>query len=253
MSEANPWFPGYKSNPHALVRLFCFPYAGGGASIYHTWQRRLQRSVEVRPVQLPGREGRLAEKPFHRLPALVEALSGLLSGYLDKPFALFGHSMGAMVSFELARRLRREYGVQPSCLFVSARSAPQLPPRPTEETYALPEQEFIEELRRLNGTPQAVFEHAELLRMILPLLRADFELSQTYRYEEGPPLDCPIVAFGGLQDQTTREDLSGWSEQTTGPFALRMLLGDHFFLHTSQDLLLQSIARDLAEQAQASF
>lgn len=202
-------------------------------------------SVEFCAVELPGHGRRLGEEPFRRVGPLVEAAAEALRPHLDRPFCLFGHSLGAKCGFELARLLRDERGPEPARLFVSGCPAPQLPhTRPP--TYGLPDPEFVEELRRLNGTPSEVLEHAELLQLMLPILRADFEAVQTYEYRERPPLSCPVSAFGGLGDEdASREDLEAWREQTTASFELRMLPGDHFFLHASQPLLLQAISRDL--------
>jgi medium-chain acyl-[acyl-carrier-protein] hydrolase len=165
---------------------------------------------------------------------------------LATPFAFFGHSMGAMISFELARRLRREHDREPIHLFVSGRRAPQLPI--TEPpTYNLPEPQLIEDLRRLNGTPRAVLENPELLQLVLPLLRTDFEVCQTYTYTPQAPLSCPITVFGGLQDtEAPRESLAAWREQTTSSFTLRMFPGDHFFLHTTQHDMLRIIYEQLS-------
>ena len=203
--------------------------------------------VEVCPLQLPGRERRLPEKAFTRMEPLVEAIASAILPYLDKPFAFFGHSMGGIIGFELARRLRGEYGLKPEQLFVSGRRAPQIPStKPV--TYNLPEDELIEELRRLNGTPKEVLEHPELLSLLLPVLRADFEVIQTYQYIEGPPLDCPISAFGGLEDADVgRDKLEGWREQTTAAFALRILPGDHFFLHSSRATLLRILSQEIGQ------
>jgi medium-chain acyl-[acyl-carrier-protein] hydrolase len=185
------------------------------------------------------------EPPFKSVPVLVEAMLPALLPHFDKPFAFFGHSMGAMISFELARRLRKETGREPLKLFVSGQRAPQLP-RTSDITYNLPEPEFLEELRRLNGTPREVLEHPELMSLLLSLLRTDFELVQTYDYQPGEPLNCPIAAFGGVQDEDIpRSDLDAWREQTTSSFTLQMFPGDHFFLHSSQALLLQRLSEHL--------
>jgi medium-chain acyl-[acyl-carrier-protein] hydrolase len=238
-----------RANPQARMRLFCFPYAGGRDLIFRGWQEELPSFVEVCPVELPGRGRRLREAPFTRLTALVEDLGRDIVPYLDKPFAFFGHSMGAMISFELAQLLRREQGMTPAHLFVSGRRAPHVPEQ-SPTTYNLPEPEFLEELRRLNGTPREVLEHAELIQLTLPLLRADFEVVQTYDYKPLPPLSCPLTAFGGLQDvEVRREYLEAWRECTTGPFTLRMMPGDHFFLHTTRRLLLQVLAQQLQQTA----
>src|SRR5882724_6229499 len=204
-TNRNSWVGSPKPNGQSRLRLFCFPYAGGNSTIYRSWPDRLPPSIDVWPVHLPGRGGRLHEPAYTQLMPLVEAAAEALLPYLDKPFAFFGHSMGAMISFELSRLLRRRRAPQPLHLSVSGRQAPQVkdwdPP-----TYNLPEPEFVEELRRLNGTPKGVLEHPELMQLMIPLLRADFEVCQTYSYTPEVPLDCPVTAFGGLNDQdVTRE------------------------------------------------
>lgn len=181
------------------------------------------------------------------LPDILRELSRSIRPYLDLPFAFFGHSMGALLSFEFARLLRKEQGIRPAHLFVSGCRALQLH-NPDRPTYNLPEPEFIEELRRLGGTPAEVLEHPELLGLILPLLRADFEVCQTYRYTPALPLDCPITAFGGTEDQTGREELEAWREQTIAYFALRMFPGDHFFLHGAESKILEIIAQKLSPE-----
>jgi medium-chain acyl-[acyl-carrier-protein] hydrolase len=245
-TTAKPWFRYWLHRPHARVRLFCFPYAGGGASIFQKWSGLLPQDIEVCPIQLPGREERLAETPFFTLPSLLDTLVPLLLPYLDVPYAFFGHSMGTLISFELARMLSRiEYSLLPVHLFVSGHTAPQLPD-PDPPTYHLPEQDFVEELRRLKGTPEEVLKNEELLHMLLPLLRADFALCQTYSYAHEKSLACPISAFGGLHDQdVSREALGAWREQTSGQFKMRLFQGDHFFLHKEWGSLLRALSLDL--------
>jgi medium-chain acyl-[acyl-carrier-protein] hydrolase len=239
------WIAFRKPNPRARLRLFCLPYAGIGASIFRTWSDGLPADVEVCPVQYPGRGTRLMETPFTQLSPLVQALAQALVPLLDKPFALFGHSLGALVGFELARELRRQSGVQPVRLFASADRSPQIP-RQDLPVHALPEGEFLAQLRRLNGTPGKVLEHEELMRIMLPILRADFAVYETYAYSAEPPLECFISSFGGLQDRkVSRSDLEAWRDQTSASFSLRMFPGDHFFLNTNQPLLLQVISHDL--------
>lgn len=189
------------------------------------------------------------EPPFTRLEPLIQALAHALLPSLTKPFAFFGHSMGGLVSFELVRILRKEYDLSPVHLFVSGHRAPQVPD-PDPPIHALPEAAFLEELRRLNGTPEAVLQNAELMQLLLPTLRADFAVIETYIYAPDPPLDCPITAFGGLQDQEAScDDLEAWREQTNAAFSLQMLRGDHFFLHSAQPLLLQFLSRKLHQIA----
>jgi len=239
------WIAFRKPNPQACLRLFCFPNAGTGASIFRTWSRGLPADVEVCPVQLPGRGTRLIETPFTQLTPLVQALAQALVPLLDKPFAFFGHSLGALVGFELARQLRRQSGVRPVRLFISADRAPQIPhqDRPIHE---LPEGELLVELRRLNGIPGKVLEDVELMQIMLPVLRADLAVYETYVYSTEPPLNCPISTFGGLQDhRVSRGDLEAWRDQTSVSFSLRMFPGDHFFWHTTQPLLLQVLSQEL--------
>jgi medium-chain acyl-[acyl-carrier-protein] hydrolase len=250
--RATPWFTSQRPNPRARLRLFCFPYAGGGAAIYRLWPQSLPSEVEVSVAQLPGRGTRLREQPFTGLDALVRAAAEAIAPSLDRPFALFGHSMGAMIGFELARRLREQGGPQPERLFVSGRPAPHLPDH-DHFTYNLPEAELRRELLRLNGTPREVLEHPELMELMLPLLRADFSVVETYVYRPGEPLGCPITAFGGLRDaEVSPEQLEAWREQTVGEFSLRMLPGGHFFLNDTQaqPLLLGALSRDLHQLLQ---
>ncbi len=239
------WVICPKPNSQAKLRLFCFHYAGGGASSFRNWSDNLPLSVEVCSVELPGRGFRLMEAAFTSLDPLVQAIADALIPRLDKPFAFFGHSMGGLVSFELTRLLRSKYNLNPVHLFVSARRAPQLP-NPEPSIHNLPEHEFLDELRELGGTPQEVLENVELMQLLLPTLRADFTVIETYAYTAEPPLDCPIATFGGLQDREVSYDqLNAWQEQTNAAFSLHMLPGNHFFLHSAQSLLLKLLSQDL--------
>ncbi|MDM9379441.1 thioesterase II family protein [Chlorogloeopsis sp. ULAP01] len=241
----NSWVTYPKLNPQASVRLFCFPYAGGSSLIFRTWSDSLPKTVEVCPIELPGRGTQMRTAPFPRLEPLVGAIAPALIPHLNKPFAFFGHSMGAIVSFELARLLRKQYDTEPIHLFISGRRAPQILD-PDPPIHALDEPAFKEELRRLNGTSETILENSELMQLLSPILRADFAVLETYVYTAEPPLDCPITAFGGLQDHKVNcEQLQAWREQTNAPFSLQMFRGDHFFLHSAQSLLLQSLSQEL--------
>lgn len=185
--------------------------------------------------------------PFTQIEPLVGAIAQVLLPYLDKPFAFFGHSMGAIVSFELARLLRRQHEREPVHLFVSGRRAPQISPL-QPDIHTLSEPAFLDRLRRLNGTPKAVLENAELMQLLLPTLRADFAVVETYIYAAEPPLNCPITVFGGLQDDEVGLDgLQAWRQHTDASFALQLFPGDHFFLHSAPELLLQSLARTILD------
>lgn len=244
-SGHNPWLHTFRPNPRASLRLFCFPYAGGTAMVYRDWAQELPPDCEVTAIQLPGRASRMQEPPVASLSQLVEALTTAVRACGDLPFAFFGHSMGGIISFELARRLRREGAPGPLQLFVSGRSAPQLE-RNYPSLYALPRAELLEELKRLNGTPREVLEHPELMELMLPILRADFSICDTYEHAEEPPLDCPITVFGGLDDSfIPRPRLEAWRVHTSAAFTLRMLPGGHFFLHSQKSLLLRLLAADL--------
>ncbi len=243
------WFKVFRNTLEAKLRLFCFPYAGAGALIFLPWPEALPDEVEVITAQLPGHWNRLPEPPFARLLPLVESLADAIDPYLDKPFAFFGHSMGAMIGFELARQLRRSGRPLPRHLFVSGRRAPQI--RETEPPiYNLPDVELIGELRKLNGTPAEVLEDRELMALVLPIIRADLSICQTYIYRPEPPLDCPITVFGGVSDEECSETrLSAWAQQTIATYRKEMFPGDHFFLHQSQTALLRSLAYELHKLA----
>jgi medium-chain acyl-[acyl-carrier-protein] hydrolase len=245
MASLDSWIIFPKPNLQAHLRLFCFPYAGGSSFIFRTWANSLPLTIEVCPIELPGRGMRMKLAPFHRMEPLVNAIAPALQPYLDKPFAFFGHSMGGLIGFEVARLLFKNYGISPVHLFVSGSRAPQIPD-PDPPIHALPEPTFIEELRRFNGTPPAVLENAELMQLFLPILRADFAVLETYVYDSDAPLECPIAVFGGLQDsKVSREELQGWEKQTKASFSLQMFPGDHFFLHSAQSLLLESLGKYL--------
>jgi len=241
------WFAFHEPRPGAQVRLFCFPYAGGAASVYRPWIERLSPDVHVHPVQLPGRETRMREQAFDRIESLTASLADALVPHLDRPFALFGHSMGALIAFELARELRRRQAPAPVRLLVSGHRAPQIP-RTRTTRYDLPEPELVAELRHLGGTPPEVLAHPELMQLVLPLLRADFAVVETYTHREAPPLDCPITAFGGVDDRDANEPLmDAWRAQTRGAFALHMFPGGHFFLKDTTSAVLDLVSRDLRQ------
>ena len=240
------WVTCLHPNPTATLRLFCVPFAGGGASAYRLWGATLPSWVEVCPIQLPGREDRYREPPFTSLIGLSRALSRELAPFLDTPFALFGHSMGALVAFEVARALRHSNAPAPLAMFLAAYQAPHVPPARTP-IYRLPDRDFIEEMRRLQGTPAAVFENTELMAFMLPILRADFQACDTYACSPEPPLDCPLHLYGGTDDsEIAEQDLERWQEQTSAAFTLQMLPGTHFFVQSHRDLLLADMAGHLA-------
>ncbi len=242
----NSWITCPKPNPTATLRLICVPYAGGGASTFAPWARLFPPTVEVCAVQLPGRETRLGEAPYRQFNPLIEATAQALLPYLDKPFALFGHSLGALICFELAHYLRRQASIQPTHLFVSGRRPPHMPSR-EPALHHLPDAAFISQVQqRYNGIPPVILQEKELLELFLPILKADFELLEDYQYTQAAPLDCPISAFGGRQDgQALEHELADWFNQTKNAFSLIMLPGNHFFVQSARPLLVQAIVNTL--------
>jgi len=217
-------------NAQARLRLFCFPHAGSGASVYHGWTAALSDLVDVRAVHLPGRESRLREPAFTEAEESAATISKALEERLDLPFAFFGHSMGALLSFEVARALRRKGLPEPFYLFVSGHRAPQIPsPRPA--VFHLPDDEFLEALRDLYDPPEEAMKIPELRALLLPTLRADITLCESYDHSPEAPLGCPIFAFGGRDDQETPlEALESWGAQTDGRFEMMRFAGGHFYL-----------------------
>jgi medium-chain acyl-[acyl-carrier-protein] hydrolase len=244
-TEAARWITRPRPAPRARLRLFCIAHAGGGASAFRGWADALPAEVEVMPVQLPGRENRVAERPFDRLEPLVDALADVLESVHTLPFAVFGHSNGALIGFHLARVLRARGRPGPVHLFASGRRAPDLP-SDRAPTYHLPDDAFLAELKELGGLPQVVLEHEELLSLLLPVMRADVAIHETYLHREEPPLECPITAYGGLSDpKVSRAQLQGWERHTGGPFVMRMFPGGHFYLQDDRAATLRTLSADL--------
>lgn len=246
-APANLWFPALAMRPGARVRLFAFPHAGAGAAAFARWEEKLPAAVSVCPVRLPGRESRLSEPAFSDMRALVEALGEAVRPHVRQPFAFFGHSMGAGVAFELARWLRRNRLPLPAALIVSGARAPRFRARPL----GLPEpgdEEFLEEIRRREGMPEEVLNDAELMRLILPPIKADTMLYRNWVCEPEEPLACPIRAYGGADDaHVSREHLEGWAEETSAGFALRLLPGGHFYLRPGTAAFFEALGRDLQD------
>lgn len=239
------WFKTLNPESQAHLRLFCLPYAGGSARVFCEWQRQLPSMIEVCPVELPGHGSRLREAPLTQIQSITRELHHSIRPHLDRPFAFFGHSMGALICFDLARRLRDEPGVEPAHLFVSGCRAPQIG-GVGDPVHQLTDVGLMDKLRQLNGIPREVLNHPVMMQLMLPLLRADFEAGETYRYSDALPFGCPITVFGGLFDpEVGRDDLEAWRQQTTGSFRVRMFDGDHFFIHRLEPLLLPEIAFEL--------
>lgn len=246
--QGNTWVMYPRPARLARLRLFCFPYAGGSASIFGSWPQHLPPTIEICPIQLPGREKRLDEPPIAKMADLVEVLAHALLPHLNKPFAFFGHCLGALISFELAHYLRSQGYGEPLRLIVSASRAPEMR-LSHAPIHTQPDAAFVADLRRLKGTPEEVLQNKTLMQALLPALRADYALDETFVYEERASLCCPIIAYGGLQDrEINREHIVAWQHHTSSSFTHRMFPGDHFFLDNDRTRLLRMLSQDLLRE-----
>ncbi|MGH2352606.1 MAG: thioesterase II family protein [Chloroflexota bacterium] len=236
------WLMAWRATPDVRLRLFCFPYAGAGPSMFRWWPAGLPASVDVIGIQLPGREGRFREPCLTRMEDLIPPLAEAVHPFLDRPFALFGHSMGALAGFELARHLRRTGGPAPARLIVSAMGAPHVPSVAPPISH-LPDAAFCAEVqRRYHGIPDEILREPELLDLLLPVLRSDIRLIERYRCAPDAPLGAPITALGGDQDPWSQpERLDPWRAHTVGGLTIRMYPGGHFFINTSPGPILKHL------------
>lgn len=239
--SCRPWFHVPRSVSRPRLRLFCFPHAGGAATLFHAWPAALPADVELFGAQLPGRSYRYAERPFVRMAPLLEALTPAIAPHLDVPYVLFGHSLGALVVFELTRRLRLFGAHLPAALIVSGRSAPHLPPPPPLHT--MPDARFRDALCERYGMARDLASNEQIMSLALPALRADFELIETWRYVEEPPLPMPVTVAAGRDDRiVTEAGLEAWRTLTTGAFASHRLPGRHNYMIEERDAWLTLLA-----------
>jgi surfactin synthase thioesterase subunit len=226
------------------LRLYCLPYAGSSASVYVRWKRRLPAWIDVVPVELPGRGRRIGEPLETTVSGVLDRIASDVRPEPGQPFALFGHSLGAILAFELAHRLEQSAGLFPALVFVSGTRAPG---SRDLERYAAAQSdaELRAELERLGGTPASVLSNAELMELALPVLRADFRIAGGYVGEPERKLRAPLVVLGGAADETTRDKLAAWREHTDSEFALHVLPGGHFFIHESESDVLAILEQRL--------
>ncbi len=244
MTSDSDWFVRFAPLRAPRLRLFCFPYAGGGAAIHRRWQEQLPDGVEVWSVRMPGREVRLREQAFFRMTPLIDALEREFAALDELPFAIFGHSLGALTGYETARRLERS-GVGPGHVFVSAHRAPQLPLR-MSAVHLADDETILRRLRRYGGTPREIYDHPELIAALLPSLRCDFAVSETYRYQDPTRLAASLTAFAGRGDDGADETaMEPWREVVDGKFRLHLFDGGHFFWNDDPRPVLRQIASDL--------
>jgi medium-chain acyl-[acyl-carrier-protein] hydrolase len=232
--SASPWIVrsnGSGSSKSSKMRLICLPYAGGGAGAFFRWSSLVDNAIDVIRIQLPGHETRIREPLLRRSEDVVFAMADALLRFLDRPFFVYGHSMGALLGFELIRKLRADHGIMPVHLFVSSFRAPHLQPV-DPPIHELPEDLFINQLQQYGGVPEQILAERELMDLMLPILRADFQILETYVCKEEHALECPITAFGGMHDAKTREHMvTAWQRETSRHFRSLFFTGGHFFIN----------------------
>lgn len=244
-AEQDLWIRRFHQVPDATYRLVCFPHAGGGASFYHSMSAALARQgIAVLAVQYPGRQDRHREPVIDTIAELADRLCPVLSGELDKPTAFFGHSMGAIVAFELALRIAAETDGNPVRCYLSGRRAPGT--ERAENVHQLDDRGILAELNRLSGTDARVLAEPELLNRLLPVIRNDYRAIETYRGRRDARLRCPLtVLIGAADPKTTLDEARAWRGHTTGDFSLEIFAGGHFYLADHQQAVVERITADL--------
>jgi len=226
------------------MRLICLPHAGGGASSFHHLAALLPSDIEMLAVQLPGRESRLSEAPFRRMAALIDALSKGINGWLEKPYSLFGHSMGALIAFELGREIRRRGLPLPRTTIVSGRRSPTVP-NTERPLHLLPDDAFVDALvERYDAIPKVIRDEPELMALFMPVLKADFEIFESHHHVDEPPLASALGIYGGRADPQTRQ-MDGWANLYAGAARTRLFDGGHFYLADQRRALADALAEDV--------
>lgn len=245
-SDSNPWFVRPQPNPEAETRLFLFPYAGGGPATFGKWPAEVPKNIETWIAHYPGRGSRQRDTAIKNILTLAQNISNNIHPLLDRPFVFLGHSLGALVAFESIRQLRQQDQPQPLIFFVSACSAPGNPGL-HPPIHRLPNSELILALQNLNGLPAEIANLPELSELLLPILRTDFEAIETYHYTpDGFTPDCPLIAFGGLDDpRVSSAQLEDWAGYTTASFKVEYFSGDHFFINTYRGAVIASLTEHL--------
>lgn len=243
----NRWVAAVNAPENGKEQLVCLPFAGGGASFYRRWNPIVPDGVAMFAMQLPGREERMDEPPHHRMEELVQAAIEGLVPALRPPYSLFGHSLGALICYEIVHALRLQGHPMPAHLFVSGATAPHIE-RTSPPIHELPEDRLIDEITGYGGFAPEILEHPELMELLLPRLRADFALVETYKFQQRDPLPCPITVFAGESDEYVKTDsAAAWQSHTSAEFQFQSFPGGHFFLNDHAPRILKTIAKTMAE------
>lgn len=241
-AKRSPWFPvQHNSANQAPMRLFCFSFAGGGAASYHSWSSELSPHIEVCPILLPGRDGRLKEPFITDFGIACEQISDAIVDFLDKPFLIYGHSLGALMAYQVVINLRSKGLKLPQHCFFSAHRSPDLPyPHPLTEQAS--DQDLIDWLIQHDGIPKQILDNQDILDFMLPRIKADLKLCESYHCQNIAPLAMPITSYRGKDDHmVTEQEMSGWKNQTTNLFRYQQVLGDHLFLRSNAAPVLTDI------------
>lgn len=239
------WIVNLRPKSSAVMRLICFPYAGGDASVFRHWVNALPEELEVLAIQLPGRASRLLEPPLVSMPEIIEELQSEILPYLSKPYIFLGHSLGSRIAFELTHRLRRNHQPLPYCFVASGSNAPDTK---SNKTHGLSDAEFIDELRALGGTPDDILNHEEMMSLLLPMLRADFGIAKTYNSGTRKPLDMPVALFNGTSDIVDEERLQkAWQRHFSMPIQYFSFDGGHFFINEKYAEFIKVLRKYLQE------
>lgn len=244
--KLSEWFYIQKQRPEAVLRLFCFPYAGGGTAIFRDWFQSLPEEIEVVAMRPPGRENRFSEAPISSLPTMVQLLYQNILPLLDKPFIFLGHSNGALTCFELARLLEAKQGPAPSKVILSAKCPPHIP-SPAKSISHLSDAEFLAELKDIGGTPEEFFQNKEMMDLLLPILKADFSLSENFVHANNTLLKSETILFHGAKDRFSKEQNSSWQDLLHKPVELFEFSGGHFFIDTQRKEFLSLTNRLIKE------
>jgi medium-chain acyl-[acyl-carrier-protein] hydrolase len=246
MIKSNKWFTSFNIVEKPRIRLICFSYGGTGASVFRKWYNDIEHDVEVIAMQLPGREGRFNEAFITSMNEIIESLLENFMDYLDIPFVFFGHSIGALIAFEFAYMLQNKNIIGLKHLIISGNKPPHIALK--KFISHLSTEQLIVEMKKYNGIPDEIINNNEFIEIFLPIIRADFFISETYKYKHTSPLNIPITALGGKNDNTfSFEHLKEWSTYTSNKFSYSYLEGDHFFIHSSYETLIRTV-REILEQ-----